>query len=101
MENGLGVIARMGYMEKTPAGHATDIRLLLKAFIQLGLEQKLIILCVASIFMTAYVAGVVCGVTGAHIFNQKKNQDGVYTFSRFFMGLYFLRSRSCRFFADA
>ena len=40
-----------------------------------------------------------CGGRGmrryrAHTFNQKKNQDGVYTFSRFFMGLYFLRSRS-------
>lgn len=59
-------------MEKTPAGHATDIRLLLKAFIQLGLEQKLIILCVASIFMTAYVAGVVCGVTALIFLIRKK-----------------------------
>lgn len=70
----MGVIARMGYMEKTPAGHATDIRLLLKAFIQLGLEQKLIILCVASIFMTAYVAGVVCGVTALIFLIRKKTR---------------------------
>ena len=61
-------------MGKLPAGNSAGIITLFKAFWRRGLEQRLIIICVASIFMTAYVAGVVCGVTAIIFLIRKKTR---------------------------
>ena len=69
------VMVRMDTMDKFAAKGAAGIKTLINAFLQRGLEQKLIIICVASIFLTAYAAGVVCGVTALIFLLRKRTRD--------------------------
>ena len=68
-------MVRMDTMDKFAAKGAAGIKTLINAFLQRGLEQKLIIICVASIFLTAYAAGVVCGVTALIFLLRKRTRD--------------------------